>query len=141
MEHVFVLANLVALSGWAAMGLALVFKAARRAAAIYAGLLVPVLFALAYVALLATAQNLKGGFGSIAEVRSLFQNDQALTAGWIHYLAFDLFVGAWVLKDGQMRGVHPLLLAPCLVLTFLFGPAGFLLFQILRLLSRPRPTP
>ena len=45
-----------------------------------------------------------GGFGSIAEVRALFANDSALAAGWLHYLAFDLFVGAWIAREGPGLG-------------------------------------
>jgi hypothetical protein len=88
--------------------------------------------------LFATAKDLKGGFGSIAEVRSLFQSDAALTAGWLHYLAFDLFVGTWIVRDGSQRGVWGLALVPSLILTFLFGPAGFLLYSLTRLAFRGR---
>ncbi|MGI8931585.1 MAG: ABA4-like family protein, partial [Sphingomicrobium sp.] len=67
-----------------------------------------------------------GGFGSIAEVRALFANDSALAAGWLHYLAFDLFVGSWIAREGPRSGVPRLLLIPCFALTFLLGPAGLL---------------
>jgi hypothetical protein len=73
-----------------------------------------------------------GGFGSIEEVRTLFANDAALAAGWLHYLAFDLFVGAWIVREGRRVGLPAILILPCLPLTFLFGPAGFLLFFLLR---------
>src|SRR6267143_2127477 len=69
-----------------------------------------------------------GGFGSIEQVRALFSVDAALSAGWLHYLAFDLFVGSWIVEDGLARGINRFLLIPCLALTFLFGPAGLLLF-------------
>jgi len=82
-----------------------------------------------------------GGFGSIGEVRILFANDSALTAGWLHYLAFDLFVGTWIARDGLAARVPALLIIPCLALTFLFGPAGLLLFLLLRLaFGRTRRT-
>jgi hypothetical protein len=73
-----------------------------------------------------------GGFGSIAAVRQLFTSDAALAAGWLHYLAFDLFVGSWIAREGLASEVSPLLIVPCLLLTFLAGPVGFLLFIILR---------
>ena len=76
-----------------------------------------------------------GGFGSIAQVRALFANDAALTAGWFHYLAFDLFVGTWIAPEGLAAGVLPIVLVLCLLLTFLFGPAGLLLFLALRLVA------
>ena len=55
-----------------------------------------------------------------------------LLAGWLHYLAFDLFVGAWIVRTARSEGMPFLLVLPCLPLTFLFGPAGFLLFVVLR---------
>src|SRR4051812_21348401 len=51
-----------------------------------------------------------------------------LLAGWTHYLAFDLFVGRWEVRDAQRRGIPHLLITPALVLTFLLGPAGFLFY-------------
>jgi hypothetical protein len=73
-----------------------------------------------------------GGFDSLPAVRKLFANDWALLAGWVHYLAFDLFVGAWIARDAEQAGVSRWFLIPILPLTFLFGPAGFLLFQAIK---------
>jgi hypothetical protein len=70
-----------------------------------------------------------GGFGSLAEVRALFQSDPVLLAGWIHYLAFDLFVGVWIATRADTLGIGRLVQAPILLATFLFGPLGLLLFQ------------
>nr|AGU11756.1 protein of unknown function DUF4281 [uncultured organism] len=74
----------------------------------------------------------EGGFGSLAEVAALFRDPWALLAGWVHYLCFDLAVGAWASRDAQRRGVPHLLLVPTLLLTFLFGPVGFLLYSLVR---------
>jgi hypothetical protein len=73
-----------------------------------------------------------GGFDTLPAVRKLFSNDWALLAGWVHYLAFDLFVAAWIARNADKAGISRWLLIPVLPLTFLFGPAGFLLFQILK---------
>ena len=81
-----------------------------------------------------------GGFGSLAEVETLFRNPYLLLAGWIHYLAFDLFVGGWEVRDARRLGLPHLLVVPCLVLTFLFGPAGFLAYAALRAALRRRFT-
>jgi hypothetical protein len=144
MEKVFEFANLVALTGWAGLLLALFVPATRKPALAWAGLLIPALLGVAYVALLASARDAHGGFSSIAQVRSLFQSDGALTAGWLHYLAFDLFVGAWIVREGVERIpslVARLVLIPVLAMTFLFGPIGFLLFVVLRqLFWRPGPA-
>jgi hypothetical protein len=69
-----------------------------------------------------------GGFGSIAQVRLLFSSDYGLLAGWVHYLAFDLFVGLWIVKEADKVGLHRFLQAPILLLTFMFGPVGLLTF-------------
>jgi hypothetical protein len=73
-----------------------------------------------------------GGFGSIAEVRQLFLSDPVLVAGWIHYLAFDLFVGWWIAREADSQGMSRIIQAPLLAATFLFGPLGLLLFQIIK---------
>lgn len=73
-----------------------------------------------------------GGFGSLQQVMILFQSPYTVLAGWIHYLAFDLFIGAWEVRDAQRRGVNHFLVIPCLVLTFLAGPVGLLLYFIIR---------
>lgn len=73
-----------------------------------------------------------GGFNSIAEFRALFMSDPVLLAGWIHYLAFDLFVGLWVAGEADKAGMNRFLQAPILILTFMFGPAGLFSFYITR---------
>ena len=69
-----------------------------------------------------------GGFGSLADVRTFFANDHMLLAGWIHYLAFDLFIGAWIARKADIIGVSRLIQAPVLVATNFFGPLGLVLF-------------
>ena len=69
-----------------------------------------------------------GGFGSLAQVAALFRQPWALLAGWVHYLCFDMWTGAWELRDAQRRGVPHGLLVPCLLGTFLVGPVGLLLY-------------
>ena len=74
----------------------------------------------------------KGGFGSLADVSLLFSEPALLLAGWVHYLAFDLFIGAWEVRDAQKHGVPHLLVVPCLILTFMLGPIGLLLYFAIR---------
>jgi len=66
-------------------------------------------------------------------VSRLFSDPWVLLAGWVHYLAFDLVVGARVARDAVERGVSRWLVVPCLVLTLMFGPAGFLAYSIARI--------
>ena len=139
----FRIGGLLAMAGWAALLASLAFASLRRPALIAARMAIPALLAIAYVLLIAQGIGTEGGgFGSIPEVRALFADDSALAAGWLHYLAFDLFVGAWIVSDGTDRGVHPLLLIPCMALTFLLGPSGLLLYLLIRLaFFRSRPEP
>ncbi|MCC0806776.1 DUF4281 domain-containing protein [Methylobacterium sp. W2] len=129
----FSLCSSIALFGWIALAIALFAPRLRRATWIGTGLVLPALLAVAYIGALAAglAGGAKGGFDSIEAVRSLFADDHALTAGWIHYLAFDLFVGACIARAGTGAGLSPLLILPCLVLTFLVGPAGLLLALVI----------
>jgi hypothetical protein len=73
-----------------------------------------------------------GGFGSLGEVKTLLSNDWMLLAGWIHYLAFDLFIGGWIAVEADKVGLSRLLQAPILLMTFMFGPAGLALFLAMR---------
>ena len=133
--------SLLAGFGWLALLVALFVTRARAPVIVATRLIIPVLFGLAYIALLIMGADAfkDGGFSSIAQVRALFANDYALTAGWLHYLAFDLFVGTWIVEDGTHRGVNPFLIVPCLILTFLFGPAGYLLYNFMRLTRASKP--
>jgi hypothetical protein len=134
-HFVFGAAGPLAILGWLALLLSLIAPAVRRPAQTAARLLIPAVLGVGYVALLAQGWGRVpgAGFGSIEQVRALFSVDAALAAGWLHYLAFDLFVGSWIVEDGLARGINRFALIPCLALTFLFGPAGFLLYLGLRL--------
>ena len=75
-------------------------------------------------------------FGSLASVMQLFTVENAVLAGWVHYLAFDLVVGMWMLDQNKELKIHPVVMAPCLFGTFMFGPIGFLLFMIIKFIKK-----
>jgi len=75
-------------------------------------------------------------FGSLASVMELFTKEDAVLAGWIHYLAFDLLVGMWMVNQNKESSIHPILMAPCLFFTFMLGPVGFLLFIIIKSIKK-----
>ena len=105
----------------------------RWSARLVCGAVIPALLGGLYATLFVVhGPGSEGGFGSLAEVAQLFSNPYLLLAGWIHYLAFDLFVGAWQVRDAQQHGVHHLLVIPCLVLTLMLGPTGLLLYLVIR---------
>jgi hypothetical protein len=138
-ERLFSIANTMVLPGW----FVLIFLPRwRYSAGFIASVLLPALLGLAYAGLFASeAAKFDGNaFGSLAGIRSLFAVDAFLLAGWIHYLAFDLFVGSWEVRDAQAQGIHHLLVIPCLFFTFMLGPVGLLLYLILRFATRGKWT-
>jgi hypothetical protein len=70
-------------------------------------------------------------FTSFESIKQGFARDEVMLIGWMHYLAFDLFVGMWELRDAQRISLPHLLLVPCLLLTLLFGPIGLVLYWVL----------
>ena len=129
LEGVFSACNLLAMAGWV---LLLAIPRNRRAMTM-AGTVIPLTLAAIYLALFVLhARGSQGGFSSLAAVAQLFENRWLLLAGWVHYLAFDLFIGAWETRDAMARRVPRLLLAPCLLLTFMLGPIGLLCYHAVR---------
>lgn len=136
----FSIANMVALAGWAVLALGVAFKSKILKETI-AGVIVPLALSIGYTVLIAAYwSRASGSFSSLDGVVALFQSPWMLLAGWIHYLAFDLFVGAWIARDAETRALPSLLLFPVLPAVFLFGPAGLLLWLGLRTAFRARST-
>jgi hypothetical protein len=82
-----------------------------------------------------------GGFQTLAAVQALFTDADVALAGWMHYLAFDLFIGAWILRDARRAGFAHWVVLPILPFVFLVGPAGFVAYLTLKLLRRGIPSP
>lgn len=134
LESLFSAANMLALAGWLAL---LVAPRARIANWHLAGVGIPALLAALYAVLLVWhAPGAEGGFSSLAAVAALFATPGVLLAGWLHYLAFDLFLGAWMCRRAADEGMNPWLVRLCLPPTFLAGPVGLLLFLGLRAVTR-----
>jgi Domain of unknown function (DUF4281) len=135
-ETIFSIVNPLALVGWI---LLVVLPRQRWVADTACSWAIPGVLAVTYVAVIAThILGSPGGFSSLPAVAALFSNPWLLLGGWIHYLAFDLFVGSWEARDARERGVPHMALVPCLALTFLFGPAGWLLYAGVRTRSPGR---
>jgi hypothetical protein len=132
-DQIFSIANAAALCCWL---LLIALPGRTWVNHLVAGVAVPAALAGLYTAIIAVhVSGREGGFSSLPDVARLFGNPWLLLAGWIHYLAFDLLVGSWEARDARERGIGHLFVVPCLVLTFLFGPAGWLLYLGVR--SRP----
>lgn len=141
LETLFGLASALVLPGWAML---LIAPWAPRPAQWVAGLAIPLVLSIGYASLALSSLvpalaggpgemgKSQGGFGSLAGVMALFERPEAVLAGWVHYLAFDLLIGALIVRRARACGVPHALVLVCLPLTFLAGPAGWLLFQAIR---------
>ena len=140
LETIFSVCSGLAILGWLGLALAPKLDLTRR---LYPSVVAPVMLGLVYAYLMISFQGeapAEGGFGTLKEVKALFSIDALLLAGWIHYLAFDLFVGAWILRDSQDHQINHFLILPCLFFTLMAGPVGLLLYLALRFLKGQRLT-
>jgi hypothetical protein len=138
-DQIFRICGMLAMLGW----LGLMFTPAwpkqsrERLPRLIFAIAIPAVIAAFYtVSIITHWAGHPGGFNSLDAVMLLFTDRWLVTAGWIHYLAFDLFIGGWELEDSRRRGVPHLAMIPVLLSTFLFGPIGLLGYLGLRLFGR-----
>lgn len=128
-ETIFLLVNIAVLPGWLMLLLAPKWRWTQRVAMVT----IPILLALVYIALFIVNFNgLHLNFKSLGAVEYSFQSPGLVLVGWVHFLAFDLFVGAWIVRDARRLKLLHLAVIPCLLLTFLMGPVGLLIYLVLR---------
>ncbi len=132
METLFMLSNWIVLPFWALMIFLPRWRMTERLmraplacaapAAIYAALVIP------------RIADIWGPVSSpeLSGVAALLGSPVGATIAWMHFLAFDLFVGRWIYLDSRERGVSALVAGPALILTLMFGPIGFLLYLTAR---------
>ncbi len=131
LDTLFTLANLSVIPAW------LLLIVAPRAAItknLVHSLVYPAILGVAYVSGILTSASSGSGadMGSLASLSAAFSNPSFMLIGWLHYLVFDLFVGAWEARDASRSNVPHLWLVPCLILTFMLGPTGLLLYLAIR---------
>ena len=108
---------MIALPGWRVTGRVIASPwIAAPAAALYLALVIP---------------GLPGVLGAVSSpsleaIAPMLGTPEGATVAWVHFLAFDLFVGRWVYLDARTRGITPWLTSPLLFLTLMLGPAGLL---------------
>jgi hypothetical protein len=130
METLFAISSPIAMIGWIALIIAPVIPKWSDRIATYIS---PGLLSLAYMSLiLAFWSGAQGGFDTLANVQLLFTQSEIAMAGWLHYLAFDLFVGAWIVREARKAQISHWFIIPILPLTLLFGPIGYVLFVALK---------
>lgn len=74
----------------------------------------------------------EGSFSELAGVQALLSSDGGATIGWIHYLAFDLFVGLWIARNADRYGFNRIIQIPFLFFTLMLGPLGLTLYLLAR---------
>ena len=132
-DLVFSIANWLVLAGWAALLLAPV----RRGALILVARVMAAAVAAIYVILLARGLVVGpglpegAGFSTLDGVVALLSRREAMLGAWVHFLAFDLFVGSWIVEDAPRAGVPHWLVIVILGLTLMAGPFGLLAYLLL----------
>jgi len=130
LDLLFQLANLIVLPGWI---LLIVLPRWKWTISLVRGLVI-ILLSVLYVYLIAGALKPDEftNFSSLEGLMTLFKSPRAVFAGWVHYLAFDMLAGSLILQDSQKRGISHWLVIPCMLFSFMLGPAGWLLYYIIR---------
>ncbi|MDT8280014.1 MAG: ABA4-like family protein [Erythrobacter sp.] len=132
---VFNAVNIIAAVGWAALIL-LPRWPALLSAVLYLGVgLLCLIYATGLIGVLSGLIPNPGGgldFTTIAGARAIFASDAGVVIGWTHYLAFDLFVGVWIVRDADAKGLSRWVQAPILLATFIAGPLGLLVWLLVR---------
>jgi Domain of unknown function (DUF4281) len=135
-DLIFQIVNPLALLGWIILTASILLKRPFWRDVI-AGQAWPLAFSVVYTCLIIFFfAKADGGFDTLANVQKLFTSPWAALAGWVHYLAFDLLVGAFISKRIMEDGMPRLTLILLLPLTFMFGPIGYLGYQLTRLTLR-----
>lgn len=138
-ETLFAFTNIWALLAWVLL-LAFPRSALTHSAIMYLGVgLLCFIYAVTFALVLGgavdplrAAASADPGFTSIAGIRGFFGSDGGVVIGWTHYLAFDLFTGLWISRDADAKQFGRLAQVPFLVLTFLAGPIGLILWLAVR---------
>ncbi len=138
-ELILKILNVPVLVGWLSMVLA---PRSRFTRWLVESDVLPLGIGVLYLALVAPhLPGLLREFDTLEHIGAALQRPGLLLAAWIHYLAFDFMVGRVVLADSQRRGIPHLLVVPCLFLTFMFGPGGYLAYALVRLGCRKYAGP
>jgi hypothetical protein len=133
-----------ALAGWFLVLVSLFVPKTRRMIWPFTQFVAPGLLCFCYILMVWDGWsylNLPYSFTELRGIGDLYANFGPLTASWLHFLALDLFAGAWMVRDGVERNMPLLAIFVCLPFTFIFGPAGLLLYILLRYLIGRRGAP
>ncbi|HIF92604.1 MAG: ABA4-like family protein [Myxococcales bacterium] len=130
-ETIFLICNSGVLPAWLLLAFAPNWSFTQR---LVHQIWIPILLGSVYLAVLVMSPTMseEGGFSTLDGVMMLFTSPSFALVGWVHYLVFDLFVGAWEVRDARRRSISHLFVVPCLVMTLMLGPIGLLAYLLLR---------
>tara|TARA_B100000963_G_scaffold154791_1_gene134745 strand:+ start:13 stop:486 length:474 start_codon:yes stop_codon:yes gene_type:complete len=74
----------------------------------------------------------------LTELSRLFEDHLYIIIFWTHFIAINLFIGGWIVKDSQKFSINKVLLALPLIITYLIGPLGIFLYWIIRIFYAKR---
>ena len=69
----------------------------------------------------------------LSELSRLFEDHLYIMVFWTHFIAINLFIGGWIVKDSQKFSINKVLMAVPLIVTYLIGPIGLFLYWIIRI--------
>lgn len=126
----FLYTNVLVLPAWALLIVAPRWKWTR----VIAAYITPIVLGLIWIALMAIQYApAAGGFATLQQLAALVADPWLLAAGWIHAVMLDVFVAAWAVRDAQRLGIAHAFVVPCLILMFLAGPLGLLVYFGIRI--------
>ena len=137
LELVFKICNLIVLPGWILLFFFPKWKYTKKIIYSY---LIPFILGIIYICIIVlnSRNENSGSFTSLAGISALFQNPLTLLAGWVHYLAFDLFTGCWEVKDADKNNISHIIVFPCLFATLMAGPLGLVLYLLVRMFLKKK---
>lgn len=133
-ETAFTIVNVIVLPAW--ILLAVAPRMALTDALVHSAVF-PIFFGTLYLGLMVYAFTsgivpVDADVYTLAGISALLTTPLAALIGWVHYLVFDLFVGAWIARDSVRRGIAPVVRIISLFFTLMTGPIGLWLYLTLR---------
>ncbi len=129
-DQLFQIANAIAMIGWITL---IIFPDKSWTNKLLTGVVIT-LFGVVYTFIIFTSITPGdfNNFSTLDGVMGLFTNEKGVLAGWIHYLAFDLMTGLYIVNNARKFNINRWILLPSLIFTFMLGPFGLLLYFIIR---------
>jgi hypothetical protein len=100
---------------------------------------IPLTLSLFYIYFIIISGGLmEADFSSLNGIVTLFKKatPESAAAGWLHYLAFDFWVGTWIIKHSRKEKISNKIIVLPLLFTFILGPVGILVYSLILLAKK-----